>query len=33
MWEMVQLANEMAQRIAYNTREWQALREIAVFSR
>jgi hypothetical protein len=31
MWEMVQLANEMAQRIAYNTREWQALREIAVF--
>ena len=28
-WEFVQLANEMAQRIALDTRDWQALRQIA----
>jgi len=28
-WEMVQLANEMSQRIAYNTREWQNFRKLA----
>jgi hypothetical protein len=27
-WEFVQLANEIAQRIAYNTRDWTALRNI-----
>jgi hypothetical protein len=32
MFEMLGNANEMAQRIAYNTREWQALKSIAVFT-
>jgi len=31
-WEMVQLANEMAQRIAYNTREWQLFRKLATLN-
>lgn len=31
-WEMVNLANEMAQRIAYNTREWQLFRSLASLS-
>jgi len=30
-WEFVQLANEMAQRIAYDTRDWQALRKRCQF--
>jgi len=32
MWEMVNLANEMARRIAYFTRDWQLLRKIATFN-
>jgi hypothetical protein len=31
-WEMVNLANEMAQRIAYNTRDWQKFRSLASLS-
>ena len=31
-WEMVQLANEMAQRIAYDTREWTTLRSRCTFT-
>jgi hypothetical protein len=31
MQEMVSLANEMAQRIAYDTREWQRLKQVKVF--
>lgn len=31
-WEMVKLANEMAQRIAYDTREWQMLRSRCTFT-
>lgn len=30
--ELVAVANEMAHRIAYNTREWQALKSIAQFA-
>lgn len=30
-WEMVQLANEMAQRIAYDTRDWTMLRSRCTF--
>lgn len=32
MQEMLALANEMAQRIAYDTREWTALKKINVFT-
>ena len=32
MQEMLALANEMAQRIAYDTREWQLLKKIQVFN-
>jgi hypothetical protein len=32
MFEMLGNANEMAQRIAYNTREWQALKSIVIFN-
>jgi len=32
MWEMVNLANEMAQRIAYNTRDWTLLIRTATFT-
>jgi hypothetical protein len=32
MWEMVQLANEMAQRIAYDTRDWQLFRKTSTFT-
>ena len=32
MWEMVQLANEMAQRISYDTAEWTKLRKRASFA-
>ena len=32
MWEMVQLANEMAQRIAYDTRDWTLLTKLATFN-
>lgn len=32
MWEMVQLANEMAQRISYDTAEWTKLRKRAIFT-
>src|SRR5262245_33900324 len=28
MWEFVRLADEMAQRIAYDTRDWQVLRKL-----
>lgn len=31
-WEMVQLANEMAQRIAYDTRDWTTLLRTATFT-
>lgn len=31
-WEMVNLANEMAQRIAYDTREWTMLRSRCTFT-
>jgi hypothetical protein len=31
-WEFVNLANEMAQRIAYDTRDWQMLREPCEFT-
>jgi hypothetical protein len=31
-WEFVNLANEMAQRIAYDTRDWQGLRKLCVFN-
>lgn len=31
-WEMVQLANEMAQRIAYDTRDWQLFRKTSTFT-
>jgi hypothetical protein len=32
MQEMVSLANEMAQRIAYDTRDWTALRRVGTFT-
>jgi hypothetical protein len=32
MFEMLANANEMAQRIAYNTREWQALKSMVTFN-
>ena len=32
MWEMVQLANEMVQRISYDTAEWTKLRKRATFT-
>jgi hypothetical protein len=32
MQEMLALANEMAQRIAYDTREWQLLKKVQVFT-
>jgi len=31
-WEFVQLANEIAQRIAYDTRDWTFLRELCTFT-
>jgi hypothetical protein len=31
-WEFVQLANEIAQRIAYDTRDWTALRALGTFT-
>jgi hypothetical protein len=31
-WELLNLANEMAQRIAYNTRDWTVLRKLNTFT-